>query len=53
MTINLRSSRCKNLYWPKKRKYIDGLDMVVYTAAIHPDNRRTYGCKRKKYTYYK
>lgn len=47
MTDKLASQGAKIYIGQKKENIVDGLDMVVYTAAIHPDNEELMAAKEK------
>ena len=47
MTDKLQSQGAKIYIGQKKENIVDGLDMVVYTAAIHPDNEELMTAKEK------
>ena len=47
MTNKLQSQGAKIYIGQKKENIVDGLDMVVYTAAIHPDNEELMAAKDK------
>ena len=47
MTNKLQSQGAKIYIGQRKENIVDGLDMVVYTAAIHPDNEELMAAKEK------
>lgn len=47
MTEKLQAQGAKIYIGQKKENIVDGLDMVVYTAAIHPDNEELMAAKNK------
>ncbi|MEG0180445.1 MAG: UDP-N-acetylmuramate--L-alanine ligase [Peptostreptococcaceae bacterium] len=47
MTEKLQSQGAKIYIGQKKDNIVDGLDMVVYTAAIHPENEELMASKDK------
>ena len=47
MTEKLQAQGVKIYIGQKKENIVDGLDMVVYTAAIHPDNEELMAAKNK------
>lgn len=47
MTEKLQAQGAKIYIGQKKENIVDGLDIVVYTAAIHPDNEELITAKNK------
>ena len=47
MTEKLQAQGAKIYIGQKKENIVDGLDIVVYTAAIHPDNEELMAAKNK------
>lgn len=47
MTEKLQAQGAKIYIGQKKENIVDGLDIVVYTAAIHPDNEELIAAKNK------
>ena len=48
LTDHLTSNGAQIFYGQRASNIIDGIDLVVYTAAIHPDNPEYACAKRKK-----
>ena len=47
LTDHLTSNGAQIFYGQRASNIIDGIDLVVYTAAIHPDNPE-YACAKEK-----